>query len=691
MNEVLNKPIQYVKGVGPKRANTLKKINIFTVGELLYHFPREFEDRTSICSANALEHGQTATVLGKVVHAREIKPRPKMTIIKLTIDDGHGVFSAVWFNQRYIVKQYPPGTTLLVTGKVDKSYRGETQLHVNDCEMVRKPDQAKRGGRIVPIYPLTEGISQKYIRVVMENALKEAELLDEFIPEAILTKYRLPGLKQAIKFIHQPQSDDDIKQAQRRFIFEELFLLQLALVKRKSRTKIYLKNHKYNCGDGENVKRLLALLPFKPTTDQEKVWQEIRQDLESPYPMNRLLEGDVGSGKTLVSAMMLAKAVDSGLQGALMAPTEILSEQHYLGLTKWLEPLGINIALLTSSIKKSQREKILQDIQQGKIDVVIGTHALIQDTINFKQLGAMVVDEQHRFGVKQRLALQSKGNQPDVLVMTATPIPRTLSLTVYGDLDISIIYTLPPGRKPVRTYHVTERAINDVYRLIHKEVKKGRQAYIVCPLVEESETLDVQAAVDLAEQLSKKVLTDLQVGLLHGRMKAEDKENVMGSFRSGSIDVMVSTTVIEVGVDVPNATVMVILDANRFGLAQLHQLRGRVGRGENQSFCILVADPKNEEGKQRMTAMVNSTDGFTLAEEDLRLRGPGEFFGVRQSGLPEFKMANIIRDRRAMECARQEAEAIMEGDPKLQLPENRALAKQLKTKFKENENFLYIG
>ncbi|MBM7856192.1 ATP-dependent DNA helicase RecG [Desulfohalotomaculum tongense] len=691
MNEILKKPVQYLKGVGPKRAGILKKINILTVGDLLYHFPREYQDRSNICPAQGLEHGRVATVMGRVLYARELKPRRGLTIIKLALDDGQGVFFAVWFNQKYVIKQYPPGTMLLVTGKVDKSYRGEIQLQVIDCEVTGESHQALHGGGIVPIYPLTEGISQKYIRSVMQYALQETASLRDFIPEHLLVKYRLPGLKKAISSIHRPENENDIRQARRRFIFEELFLLQLALAKQRKKIKRQQKSHRYPEGNGRLVEAFLKQLPFKLTADQIKVWNEIRGDMESSYPMNRLLQGDVGSGKTVVSALVLVKAVEAGLQGALMAPTEILAEQHYLGLSRWLKPLGINTALLTGSIKKSRREKLLAEIERGEVQVLIGTHALIQDMVSFKQLGAVVVDEQHRFGVKQRLALQAKGNLPDVLVMTATPIPRTLALTVYGDLDISVIYHLPPGRRPVRTYHVTHRAINDVYRLIRREVKNGKQAYIVCPLVEESEMLDVQAAVDLADRLSGTVFRDLNVGLLHGRMKAGEKEAVMIEFRDGNIDILVSTTVIEVGVDVPNATVMVIIDAHRFGLAQLHQLRGRVGRGRSQSYCILVADPKTEEGRQRMAAMVNSGDGFVLAEEDLRLRGPGEFFGVKQSGLPEFKIASIIRDRRAMECAREEAAVLIEKDPELQRPEHQLLAQELYHRFGKNEKLLNIG
>ncbi|MEG6615263.1 ATP-dependent DNA helicase RecG [Peptococcaceae bacterium 1198_IL3148] len=691
LNDILNKQVQYLKGVGPKRALLLQRINIFTVGDLLYHFPRDYQDRSNIKPAHSFEHGETATVIGRVLYAQELKPRRGLTVIKLSIDDGAKVFQAIWFNQKYIIKQYPPGTLLLLTGRIDKSFRNSVQLQVVDSEKIDDPDKAKQESHIIPVYALTEGVTQNVMRAMMQRALHNVGELSEFMPVNLLTKYKLPSLNQALQDIHHPQDKNAIVQAKRRFIFEELFLLQLMLAKRRQKNQRLEKYHRYQPGEGPLVQQLLAKLPFKPTTDQIKVWTEIYHDLDSPYPMNRLLQGDVGSGKTLISALMLVKAVESGLQGALMAPTEILAEQHYIGLTQWLQPLGIKVGLLTSSIKKSQRETLLAQCESGQLQVLIGTHALIQEVVNFKKLGAVVVDEQHRFGVKQRMALQAKGNLPDVLVMTATPIPRTMALTVYGDLEMSVIYQLPPGRKPIRTHFVNHKRIRDVYSLIKREVSQGRQAYIVCPLVEESEALDVQSAVDLAAELSQSTFKEMRIGLLHGRMRAEEKEMVMHDFRAGEIDVLVSTTVIEVGVDVSNATVMVILDADRFGLAQLHQLRGRVGRGKHQSHCILVANPKTDEGKKRMAAMVNSNDGFALAEEDLRLRGPGEFLGFKQSGVPEFKIANLIRDRQAMEYARHEASLLVQKDSGFKADEHHLLVKELQRRFGNKEELLNIG
>lgn len=475
--------------------------------------------------------------------------------------------------------------------------------------------------------------------------------------------------------------------ARRRFIFEEMFLFQVAMAQRRMVFSQRTKKHSYS-REATITDFFIKMLPYPLTASQIKVWEEISRDMDSPAPMNRLLQGDVGAGKTVISVLALLKAVESGIQAVMMAPTEILSEQHYLGLKRTVEAMGINVAMLTGSTGRKEKEVILQNAAAGELKILVGTHALIDEGVEFQRLGLAVVDEQHRFGVRQRAALQRKGNSPDTLVMTATPIPRTMALTLYGDLDISVIEELPPGRLPVKTYAVLPSALPKAYALVKEQLRQGRQGYVICPLVEESDKLDVKSAINLHETLSSKDFKDFKVGLLHGRMKPEEKEIVMASFRRGETAVLVSTTVIEVGVDIPNATVMIIQDADRFGLAQLHQLRGRVGRGRFQSYCILVAGPKTVEGKARLKAMVRTTDGFELAEEDLCLRGPGEFYGTRQSGLPEFKVADLLRDWKELQAARQEALDWVRKDPHFEKQESKALLDELKARFGSADGFI---
>lgn len=672
----LSKPVQFLKGVGPQRAKQLERLGIFSIWDLLYHFPREYQDRSMIRPVHTFAHGEIATVKGTVIASQETKPRRGLTITKLALQEGGGTFYAVWFNQPYIRRQYPPGKKLLITGKVERGF-GVLQVQVTDHECL-EGDEGLHSGRIVPIYPLAESISQRFLRTALKVTLDQVgPRVQEFLPDSLLDRHNLPCLPEALQETHFPQSQSSCERARKRFILEELFLFQLGLGLQRSRNTRKAKNHTYVEETLSGL--LLNNLPFRLTAAQQRVWQEIESDLLGPYPMNRLLQGDVGAGKTVVAALALCKAAGSGLQSALMAPTELLAEQHARSIMDLLAPLGIQVALLTGSTRRG-RKQVLEAVAGGEMQVVIGTHALIQGEVEFKNLALVVVDEQHRFGVRQRAALQDKGVTPDMLVMTATPIPRTLALTLYVDLDVSVIDTMPPGRQSIKTHLLSLAQAGKAVGLIKQQADQGRQAYVVCPLVEESEKTDTQAAIDLYERL-KKALPGYTVGLLHGRMKSADKETVMDGFRRGDIDVLISTTVIEVGVDVPNATVMVIWDAQRFGLAQLHQLRGRVGRGSHQSYCIMVGDPATKEAKERLAAMCRTQDGFALAEEDLKLRGPGEFFGTRQSGLPDFKMANLVRDSREIEQARKEAELLLKDDPDLRQSQNKQLLEQFARRF----------
>ncbi len=671
----LETEVQYVKGVGTKLAQVLSKLNIYTLGDLLFHLPRRYEDRRQFRKIAHARPGDAVTVSGKLVTVDNVKVR-NLTLTKAYLDDGSGVLELVWYNQPYMKDTLNKlrNSQIVAYGIVKESPYG-LQMETPEWEDLpdgADPDSLLSVNRIVPIYPLTEGIRQKRMRQIIWNAVQYAHLAPEILPRSVRERLGLMPIQQALQQIHFPDDEQMIEPARQRLVFEEFFLMQLGVGMQRQRTRqergIAMRI------DADRLNEMLhRIVPFELTNAQKRVIHEIWNDMAQPHPMNRLLQGDVGSGKTIVAAAAILAAVDNQYQAAIMAPTEILAEQHYITLHRLFQPLGISVELLVGRLSNKQRQQARERIATGRGMVAVGTHALIQEGVEFARLGLAIVDEQHRFGVLQRAALRDKGVMPHVLVMTATPIPRTLTLTLYGELDVSVIDELPPGRKPVRTYWKTPEERLKVYAGVRKLVEQGRQAYVICPLIDESDKLQVRAAEQMAEHLQKDVFPDLRVGLLHGRMKPAEKEAVMEAFRAGELDILVSTTVIEVGVDVPNAAVIVIEDADRFGLAQLHQLRGRVGRSEHQSYCVLIADPKSEEGQRRMEIMTRTNNGFLIAEEDLRIRGPGEIYGTRQSGMPSFRVADLVKDMRLLEVARQEAFRLLERDPELARPEHTAL------------------
>ncbi len=692
----LNSPVQFLKGIGEKRAQALKEIGVETVLDLVYYFPRRYLDRSHITPINALQADMLTTVVGKVQFGGIKSGRRRRYI--LVISDGTGFLNCVWFNRvEYWSKIFEKGETIAFSGKV--GLFGEYQMVHPDFD--RLGDEGEQDflhtGRIIPLYPSSEalsrvGLDSRGFRRILKGALKGyAKSLSESLPAEILRRQKLIAFREAIEHVHFPADKQSLAAARRRLKFDELFYLELMLALRKKSTEIKRKGIEF-LKVGERTRRLIESLPFELTAAQKKVTREIRDDMKKDRPMNRLLQGDVGSGKTIVALIAMMMAIENNYQAALMAPTEILAEQHFLTIHQLLEELGIKVVLLIGAQKKAARTKILEMIKNAEANLVIGTHALIQEGVEFQRLGLVIIDEQHRFGVMQRAVLMEKGLAPDVLVMTATPIPRTLSLTLYGDLDVSILDELPPGRKPVKTYWRSEAKRSEIYRFVRSKIDEGAQAYIVFPLVEESEKVDLKAAIEGYENLQSGMFANYHIGLLHGRMKSEDKEQVMADFKSGKIQILVSTTVIEVGVDVSNATVMVIENAERFGLPQLHQLRGRVGRGEKPSYCFLIAKhPISNEARVRLETITKTNDGFKIAEVDLQLRGPGEFFGTRQHGLPQLRIADLVKDTELLLKAREEAFNLAKQDHQVLNLENMPVRAHFFKNYRDKFELARVG
>jgi ATP-dependent DNA helicase RecG len=678
----LEDPLQFFKGVGPQGAEALARLDLHTVGDLLRHYPRRWEDRSHFVRAGEVRPGEWVTVRGIVVAATTKYPKgPRLAVTEALLDDAGEAVRLVWFNQPYLEKTLKriaaAGQSIVAYGQARRS-GWSVEIQTPEWEELGGEGDPLSANRIVPVYAATEGIRQSRIRRLVDSALRDClSLVEEPLPGDIRRTHGLLGAAEAVRNIHFPDSQEMLDQARRRLIFEEFFLLQVLLALRRRANSHEARGILFDV-DIERVRAdLKQIVPFTLTAAQQRTIREIAADVASGRAMNRLLQGDVGSGKTVVALAAALMSVANGCQAAIMAPTEILAQQHAIVLRRLLEPLGLAVELATGSLMKREKAGVRERLASGQSHIAVGTHALIQEGVDFARLGLVVIDEQHRFGVLQRQALAKKGARPHVLVMTATPIPRTLTLTLYGDLDVSVLDELPPGRKPILTHWKAAAKRAQVYSAAQRLLAEGRQVYVVCPLIEESEKLQAKSATQLSEHIAASVFPQYRVGLLHGQMKPDEKESVMTRFKAHEIDILVSTTVIEVGIDVPNASVIIIEDADRFGLAQLHQLRGRVGRGEHASFCILMADPKTEDGRARMEALTATGDGFRIAEEDLRLRGPGEFYGTRQSGVPELTIADILRDIDVLVETREAAFTLVEADPRLQAPDHAPLRRAI--------------
>ncbi len=669
----LDTDIQFVKGVGPTKVVMLNKLGIYTVKDLIEFFPRMYEDRTKLYKINEFEQGKNALFLGTVCQKKEIKRiRKNLAIYSTYVCDENGVCKLTWFNQKFIFQKIQEGNTYLFYGKPTM----QNGRFVVEGAVIYDVNELSKVQGIYPIYNLTAGITQNYIFKLVNEVISSVSMYNEIFDEDFKQKNKLMNKKDALYSVHFPSSFENVKNARNTLIFEELFMFQLGLMMLKNTNLQNEKNRKY-----ERVEKqeFLDLLPFKLTNAQSRVISQIENDIYSNKVMNRMVQGDVGCGKTMIAAVAMFIAVKNGYQAALMAPTTILANQHYNELSNYFSKIGIRCELLTSATTKKNKNIIIEKLKNHEIDILIGTHSLIEDNIEFDNLSLVITDEQHRFGVKQRLKLTKKNDEVDTIVMTATPIPRSLAIILYGDLDISVVDELPPGRTPIQTFAVNDSYETRVNEFIRKQVNNGRQVYIVCPLVEENDELDLKSVEMLFENYKNNIFPEFNVGILHGKMKNKEKDEIMLDFKDGKIDILVSTTVIEVGISVSNATLMVIENADRFGLAQLHQLRGRVGRGDKKSYCILKSNNKSLVSRQRMKIMVDNTDGFIIAREDLNLRGPGDFFGIRQSGLPEFKIANLLNDATMLEKTTDSVKELLLKDKTLKDHEN--IKKELYKKF----------
>ena len=671
-----------LKGVGEKVGGKLSKLGIHTLKDMVEHYPREYEDRRKITPISECQIDESNNILAKVCSQPQLTKKGNKVLVSFRVKDETEALMITFFGQAYMKNNFKLGETYLFYGKVKHKY-GYREMESPEYQKVNEAHQLNTVAKITPIYPTTQKLSQKVIRGLIETCLKEVlESVEDHLPERIRQQYGLVDKREALQGIHFPKDSEHFFQARKRLVFEELFMLQLSLYQLKAdfAKKLMGVSHQVT----PELKDFMQTLPFELTGAQKRVMREIVQDMKSTYAMNRLVQGDVGSGKTVIAAISLFIAVKDGYQGALMAPTEVLVIQHYEFIKEIMAPFGIEVGLLTGSTTAKQKRLLLEGLKENRIHIIVGTHALIEDQVEIPNLGLVITDEQHRFGVRQRLKLTEKGTIPDVMVMTATPIPRTLALILYGDMDISIIDELPPGRQPIQTNAVTSDYHPRIYRFIEKQIAEGRQCYIICPMVEENEKLtELRNVTDYAEYLQTQVFTQIPVAFLHGKMKPKEKNEIMAAFARNETKILVSTTVIEVGVNVPNSTIILIENAERFGLAQLHQLRGRVGRGKHQSYCILVSDSKNKVTKKRLQIMEESTDGFVIAETDLKLRGPGEFFGTKQHGLPEMKIANLYTDAKVLKEVQGCVGQLLKIDPSLSLNENQALLNEMAARINE--------